>query len=147
MFQNHPPMDNAVNVGSTDYIDVVHERDITHNGQRVVCGSYVDQHGRSGVAFRARVFNTASNREVDAGVFAIFQRYTNGSLYVLCRSHTMPHPSHDDYCGLFNVIMQATSALTAYSLGVWSDMETCMAQSIPYITKDGRYRVEFVTRF
>lgn len=145
-----PSMDVFTNdmVGYTDYVDMIPEDAIRHDQKKVPAVSFVDQHRRTGVTFRAVVFNIESNEIVDQGVFALFQRYAQSTLWVLCRSHLGPiRPNSSDQMGALNIILAANTAMDAYSYQVWSQMRECLEHGHPYVTTDFKYRVEFVKNF
>jgi hypothetical protein len=80
------PQINNVKVGSTDYIDMIHQDDISDDQGHVPIVYFVDRFRRPGLAMRV-VIRNEHNAVLENGIYTFFQRYTDGNSFVICASH------------------------------------------------------------
>lgn len=150
LIDDFPQMDECDHsiVGSTDYIDQIADADVASGGIRVPVVSFCDQYERNGLAIRLIVNDVQSNTEVDRGVFAVFKRYTVGSLFVVCRSHKIHNDVVSGHAlGLFNNIVHANTALDDTGYRILACMLDAHNSGEAYVTDDGMYKVRFVANF
>lgn len=102
----------GVRSGMTDYIDTIAEESIPGP----VC-VFVDQFSRAGIALKVHITDEAENI-VEHAVYAMFQRYTDSGLWVLCVSHECRDGGvHGDKVSLARVL-GANTAMSPESFAI-----------------------------